>query len=323
MGECVFHAGGVRADAGEGSAVTAPTRGQRRALVLLALLAVVLVTVDARGDAFSGLRSAARSVVDPAQDGVTTLVAPIGRFVGGLGDLADSRRRIDELGAQNAELQRRLRESELTGARAEELRRLRLLAGQGQFTVLPATVTGLGPALGFEWTVTVDAGRRDGVRPDQTVVSSNGLVGRVKEVADFSAVVVLAADPGSSVGVRLAGGRPLGLASGNGLGPLTFTPLDPQTRVKVGDRLVTGPYGGSTYVPGIPVGEVTAVSGDPGAPAREATVRPYVGFSSLDLVGILLSVPRTDPRDRLLPAKPADAAATAGATPTPAPSGTP
>jgi rod shape-determining protein MreC len=305
--------------------VTAPTRGQRRALVLLAVLSVILVTVDARGDSFSGLRSAARSIADPAQQGVTTLVAPIGRFFGRLGDLGDSRTRIDELEAQNAELRRRLRESELTGARAEELRRLRLLAGQGQFTVVPATVTGLGPALGFEWAVTVDAGRRDGVRPDQTVVSADGLVGRVKEVTDSSAVVVLAVDPGSSVGVRLAGGRQLGLATGNGLGPLTFTPLDPQTRIKVGDRLVTGPYGGSTYVAGIPVGEVTAVSGDPGAPAREATVRPYVGFSSLDLVGILLSAPRTDPRDRLLPTRPAAPSPTPGGSGTgaPTPSGTP
>jgi rod shape-determining protein MreC len=306
--------------------VTAPTRGQRRALVLLAVLSVILVTLDARGDSFSGLRSAARSILDPAQQGVTALVAPVGRFFGGLGDLADSRRRIDELEAQNTELSRRLREGELTAARAEELRRLQLLAGQGQFAVVPATVTGLGPALGFEWAVTVDAGRRDGVRPDQTVVCADGLVGRVKEVTDSSAVVLLAVDPGSSVGVRLAGGRQLGLASGNGLGPLTFTPLDPQTRIKVGDRLVTGPYGGSTYVAGIPVGEVTAVSGDPGAPAREATIRPYVGFSSLDLVGILLSAPRTDPRDRLLPTHPAAPSPTpsgSGSAGAPTPSGTP
>jgi rod shape-determining protein MreC len=298
--------------------VTAPTRGQRRALVLLALLSIVLVTVDARGDSFAGLRSAARSVFDPAQDGVTTLVAPVGRLFGSLGDLGDSRRRIEQLEAQNADLRRRLRESELTGARAEDLHRLQLLAGDGQFAVMPATVTGLGPALGFEWAVTVDAGRRDGIRPDQTVVGADGLVGRVKDVTESSAVVVLAVDPGSSVGVRLAGGRQLGLASGNGLGPLTFTPLDPQTRVKVGDRLVTGPYGGSTYVAGIPVGEVTAVSGDPGAPAREATVRPYVGFASLDLVGILVGVPRADPRDRLVPTEPAPSP-----TPTAAPSGTP
>ena len=131
------------------------------------------------------------------------------------------------------------------------------------------------------------------------MIDSDGLVGRVKQVGESSAVVVLAVDPGSAVGVRVAGGNALGVAAGNGLGPLTYTPLDPATRVQVGDRLLTGPYGGSTYVAGLPVGEVTRVSGDPGAPAREATVTPYVSFASLDLVGIVLAAPRADPRDRL------------------------
>lgn len=291
--------------------MTGPSRGQRRAVILLLLLSIVLVTLDHRGDAFGGARDAAHSVVDPAQRGVTTLTAPVGRFFGGLGDLGDSTSTIDALEKENADLRRRLREGELTATRSAELEKLALLSGQGRFTVMPATVTGLGPSIGFEWTVTVDAGRRDGVVADQTVIDANGLVGRVKTVGEGSSTVVLAVDPGSAVGVRLAGGNALGLAAGNGLGPLTFTPLDPGTRVNVGDRLVTGPYGGSTYVTGLPVGEVTAVSGDPGAPAREATVRPYVSFARLDLVGIVLAAPRTDPRDRLLPA----------ATPTPAPTG--
>jgi len=285
--------------------MTAPTRGQRRAVILLLLLSVVLITLDHRGDAFSGARSAAHSVVDPAQDGVTTLVAPVGRFFGGLGDVADSRDKLDALRKENAELRRQLRESELSATRSDELQKLKLLSGQGGFTVMPATVTGLGPAIGFEWTVTVDAGRRDGVQADQTVVDADGLVGRVKEVGDRSSTVVLAVDPGSAVGVRVAGGNALGVAAGNGLGPLTYTPLDPATRVKVGDRLVTGPYGGSTYVAGLPVGQVTAVSGDPGAPAREATVTPYVSFARLDLVGIVVAAPRADPRDRLAPPRPA------------------
>jgi rod shape-determining protein MreC len=281
--------------------MTAPTRGQRRAVILLLLISVVLITLDHRGEAFRGVRDTAHSVVDPAQHGVTTLVAPVGRFFGGLGDIGDSGTRIDTLEKENAELRRQLREGELTASRSAELQRLTLLSGTGRFTVMPATVTGLGPSIGFEWTVTVDAGSRDGVTVDQTVVDSDGLVGRVKTVGDTSSTIVLAVDPGSAVGVRLAGGNALGVAAGNGLGPLTFTPLDPSTRIKVGDRLVTGPYGGSTYVAGLPVGEVTAVSGDPGAPAREATIAPYVSFARLDLVGIVLAAPRTDPRDALLP----------------------
>ena len=293
--------------------MTAPTRGQRRAGILLLLLSVVLITSDSRGDAFRGARNAAHRAVDPAQHGVTTLVAPVGRFFGGLGDIGHSGDRIDALEKQNAELRRQLRETELTGTRSAELQKLKLLSGSGRFTVMPATVTGLGPSIGFEWTVTVDAGRRDGVAADQTVIDSDGLVGRVKEVGESSATVVLAVDPGSAVGVRLAGGNALGVAAGNGLGPLTFTPLDPATRVKVGDRLLTGPYGGSTYVAGLPVGQITAVSGDPGAPAREATVTPYVSFARLDLVGIVLAAPRADPRDKLLP--PTAAPSPAKATP--------
>ncbi|HEX6756678.1 MAG TPA: rod shape-determining protein MreC [Mycobacteriales bacterium] len=308
--------------------MTGPSRGQRRAVLLLVVLSVVLITVDSRADAFTGPRSAARTVFDPMQDGVTTIVSPVGRFFGAIGDLGDAHGRIAELERENTDLRRRLRESELTGSRADELAKLKLLAGQGQFTVLPAAVIGLGPSLGFEWTVTVDAGSRDGVQPDQTVVNSDGLVGRVKQVTAGSSVIVLAVDPGSAVGVRLGGGNQLAVASGNGLGPLTVTPLDPQTRIKVGDRLVSGPYGGSTYVAGIPVGEVTAVSSDPSAPVREATVRPYARFGSLDLVGIVLARPRTDPRDRLLPApsgSPAPTTPPAGGVggPSPTPGGTP
>src|SRR5262249_19117988 len=105
--------------------------------------------------------------------------------------------------------------------------------------------------------------------------------------------------------------------------------LDPQTRVQVGDRLVTGPFRGSTYAPGIPVGEVSAVTGDPTTPAQDASLRPYVAFTALDLVGIVLSVARTDPRDSVLPAaptlspSPSPTAPTATASTSTVPPGTP
>jgi rod shape-determining protein MreC len=292
--------------------VAAPTRRQRRAIVVLLVVSLTLVTLDYRSSSFAGIRAATHTVFGPVQRGLTTVFAPIGRFFAGIPEVGSNRRRIDELERQNADLQRRLRESPLTGARAEQLRRLELLAGLGQYRVVPATVVALGPSLGFEWTVTVDAGTRDRVRAGMTVVNGDGLVGRVKQASPTSAVVVLAVDPGSSVGVRLAGSNQLGVATGDGLAPLSFGPLDPQARARVGDRLVTGPYGGSTYVAGIPVGEVAGVSDDPAAPGG-ATIRAYVTFTALDLVGIVLAGPRTDPRDSVLPAVPT---ATPTATPT-------
>jgi rod shape-determining protein MreC len=294
--------------------VSPPTGRQRRALVLLLILALIFITLDYRSSSFNGIRDGAQSVFGPVQRGVTAAVRPIGRFFAGIPDAAGSHGRITDLQARNAELQRRLREQELTGTRVDELTRLRLLAGLGQYKIVPAAVVSVGPGLGFEWTVTIDVGTGDGVAVDQTVVNGDGLVGRVKQVAGSTAVVVLAVDPGSSVGVRLAGSNQLGVAAGAGLGPLTFAPLDPQTTANVGDRLVTGPYGGTTYVPGVPVGEVVSVTGQPGSSGREAVVRPYVRYAALDLVGVVLAQPRTDPRDGVLPPRP---------TPTPTPGSAP
>jgi rod shape-determining protein MreC len=292
--------------------VSPPTGGQRRAILVLLVISLVFITLDYRSGSFAGIRSATQTVFGPVQRGVSAVAGPVGRFFAGIPDAAGAHGRISELERQNADLQRRLRESTVDTGRLDQLRRLELLAGLGQYRVLPASVVSLGPSLGFEWTITVDVGSRDGVKADMTVVNGDGLVGRIKQVTSLTSVVVLAADPGSSVGVRLAGSNQLGIATGAGLGPFAFAPLDPQTRVRVGDQLVTGPYGGSTYVAGVPVGQVTAVTGDPGGAAATATVRPYVTTAALDVVGVVLAGPRTDPRDSVLPSRP-----TASTSPSP------
>ena len=38
----------------------------------------------------------------------------------------------------------------------------------------------VGAAQGFDWTVEIDAGSRDGLTTDMTVINGQGLVGRVK-----------------------------------------------------------------------------------------------------------------------------------------------
>ena len=283
-----------------------PTRRQRFALLLLVLLCAVFITVDLRGGGFSGLRSGTETVLGPVQRGMSAMFTPIGRFFGGIPHLGDGREEADTLRRENDDLRRQLQQSTVDNARAEELRRLELLGGLGRYRLLPAAVVSLGPSLGFEWTVTIDVGSVDGVRVNQTVIDGDGLVGRIKQVGRTTSVVVLAIDPGSSIGVRVAGSGELGLVSGGGPGPLSLTLLDPNAQVQPGDRLVTGPYGESTYVAGVPVGEITAVGGDTGgAGPRTATVRPYVQSTKLDLLGVVLTTPRADPRDTLLPPKPA------------------
>jgi rod shape-determining protein MreC len=138
------------------------------------------------------------------------------------------------------------------------------------------------------------------------VVNGEGLVGRVKTAGPSIATVLLAVDPDSSVGVRLEGSMEVGFTTGRGLGGrLDLRLLDGQSTVAAGDRLVTfGSQANTPYVAGVPVGEVGNVRRTPGSQTRTATVRPYVDFTALDLVGIVVQPPRSDPRDAVLPPRP-------------------
>jgi rod shape-determining protein MreC len=220
----------------------------------------------------------------------------------------------DRLAEQNKALRSRLRTSALDRSRAQELDDLLKVAGAGRYRIVPARVIAIGAAQTFSWTVTLDAGSKDGIRPDMTVLDGDGLVGRVKTVGPSTSTVLLAVDPESTIGVRLEGSMEVGFTTGQGVrdrGDLDLRLLDGQSSVAPGDRLVTfGSQGDTPYVPGVPVGRVVTVSGSPGSQTRTAVVAPYVDFTSLDLVGVVVEPPRKDPRDSVLPPKPA-------ATPTP------
>jgi len=75
------------------------------------------------------------------------------------------------------------------------------VAGAGQYRVLPARVVAVGAKQEFSWTVTIDAGTRDGISRDLTVLNGQGLVGRVVEVGPWTSTVLLAVDPRLPAGV--------------------------------------------------------------------------------------------------------------------------
>jgi rod shape-determining protein MreC len=154
-----------------------------------------------------------------------------------------------------------------------------------------ARVIATGPGTGFEWTVTIDVGKREGIKVGQSVTNGFGLVGRVVRVDQASSVVLLIADAASGVGVRDTRSGSLLLATGAGQKGLTASALDDQADVKVGDHLVSGPAGDTTFVAGVEVGVVTAVtrrvSGE-----LAVTLRTTAPQSGLDLVGVVLTEPR-------------------------------
>ncbi|MEE1753610.1 rod shape-determining protein MreC [Streptomyces sp. SP18CS02] len=284
------------------------TRESRLLLVLLIAIAFALITVDIRGGEESpvdGARQAAATVFGPVENGVAAAVDPIGNAIGAVRDSGERHSRIAELERENATLKARLGSDDRNRSRVRELDSMLKKAGAGQYGIKAAEVIAIGAAQGFSWTVTIDAGSDDGIKRDMTVLNGDGLVGRVTTVGPGTATVLLASDPDFTVGTRMEKTDELGFATGQGDRPLLVQLLNGKARVKPGDRLVTfGSQSGKPFVPGVPVGEIVRVDPSRGGLTRNVFVRPYVGFTKLDIVGVVVQAPRSNPRDMVLPARP-------------------
>ncbi|MGQ4484891.1 rod shape-determining protein MreC [Streptomyces sp. 372A] len=284
------------------------TRESRLLLVLLIAIAFALITVDIRGGEASpvdGARQAAATVFGPVENGVASAVDPVGNAIGAVRASGSRHDKIAALEKQNAELKAKLGSDDRNRSRVRQLDEMLKKSATGQYGIKAAEVIAIGAAQGFSWTVTIDAGTKDGVKRDMTVLNGDGLVGRVTTVGPDTATVLLANDPDFTVGTRMESTDELGFATGQGSRPLAVQFLNGKARVKKGDRLVTfGSSKDKPFVPGVPVGQVVRVDPSGGDLTRTVYVRPYVSFTKLDIVGIVVQAPREDPRDMVLPKKP-------------------
>ena len=172
------------------------------------------------------------AVFGPVEQAGDAVTRPVSEFVSGVAQLDELPGAASTtLEQRNDELNVQLRTSEEARSRAAELDDLLRVAGVGQYRVVPARVIAVGSGQTFDWTATVDAGSRDGLAPDMTVLSGDGLVGRVTNVGPVTSTVLLAADPESAIGARLEGSQQIGVVSGRGGTTMRLELLDPQAEV--------------------------------------------------------------------------------------------
>jgi len=280
-------------------------RHARRVLAVLLAVSFALITLDARSPnspPIATMRDVAASVFGPLQQGATTLVSPVDEVRERIGNSQPLSAEVERLRSENSALRQQLSATTVNQAEAKELSRLLQVAGAGEYRIVSARVIGIGPAQGLARTVTVDAGRADGLKPELTVINSEGLVGRVLAAGVHSSTVLLTVDPSVSVGIRMEATGEIGVVTGTGGAVLSLQLLNPQARLYPGDRLVTfGSTAGRPYVPGVPIGVVVSVARGADGASRTVEVVPYVRFTSLDVVGIVVEPPSRDPRDAVLP----------------------
>ncbi len=271
-------------------------RPSRAVLVLLLLASFTLITLDVRGGQDSPLdpvRSTAGNLFGPVESTTAAAVRPFAAVPDFFRTTGHLRNDVAALKAENSQLRSELAGSSVARNRAAELDGLLASSQATGYALVPARVVAMGPAQSFSRTVTIDAGRSAGVRPDMTVLNNDGLVGRVLRADRSTATVLLLVDRESVVGGRLGSSMEIGFLRGRGQvgsrARLDLDLVDSSANATKGDSLVTwGSKNGAPYVAGVPIGRVDAVYSSPRQQSTQAVITPYVDFTSLDLVGVVV-----------------------------------
>jgi rod shape-determining protein MreC len=265
------------------------TRSTRLLVITLVVASLITITVDYRGGQggpFEVAGRATRTVVGALQSAVSGVLRPIGAFFGGLAH-------IGSLHSENAKLKEQIQQLEQRQAHDTSSQRqlaalLALLKLQNALGVKGVAAVVIGQSVGnFEWAITINRGSSDNVKVDDPVVSGDGLVGHVVQVALNSAVVQLVIDPDSAVAGRLASSGQTGLVVGERSQDLQMQLVQPDAKVFPSEQVVTSGYQGGLYPPEIVIGTVSHVYQLNGFLTKIVSVRPAVDFSSLETVLVL------------------------------------
>lgn len=268
----------------------------RSVLVALLLASATLITLDHQTGEDSPLeqaRQATGEVFGPVESFTAAVVRPFTAVPDYFRSRNDLRSELQDLEAENAQLRRTVRTTDLDRNRLAEYDGLTRAAADTGHALVPARVIGIGSAQSFSHTVTIDAGSSAGLRPDMTVLNNDGLVGRIIRTTRTTATVLLLLDADSVVGGRLGSSMEIGFLRGRGSiaesGRLDLELADDSVVANAGDVVTSwGSKGGAPYVAGVPIGRVVSVYNSPRETTRRAVIEPFVDFSSLDLVGVVV-----------------------------------
>jgi rod shape-determining protein MreC len=268
-------------------------------LTQLALMASTARRVSPEsGEGQSVLRGWVLSVVAPIQSGVGSLFSGVGSLWSGYVDLRGVRDRNASLEGENAELRGEIEAARAMAAENERLRRELELRPRLKYSTVAAEVVAR-DATGWFKVITINKGSQAGIRPNQPVVTPDGLVGRVTAVGLYASNVQLITDEHAGVGAQLTSSRALGELKGKGDGRCRLKSISSIQTVAEEEPILTSGLD-RIYPAGILIGYVETYTPGGGASPHDITVRPAADLDRVEHVLVL----DVEPQDLTIPEKP-------------------
>jgi rod shape-determining protein MreC len=275
---------------------------------VLVVLSLALITVSFRQSpegGLSGAQNVGATILRPFEIAADRVAAPFRDLYGWASGVLHAK---SENARLRLELDRtRQKYSAAESALQENVRLRQLLDYQdtasypADFRQINARVIARPPSL-FEQQIVIAAGSSNGISLHDPVVTADGLVGDVTKLTDRTALVTLLTDPDSAVAAHVLSSGASGLIR-RGPGDGESLVLDQVTKeqvVTLDDIVVTaGTLGGrlrSIFPRGIQIGFVSSVGQTDTDLYKQVQVDPYVDFSDLHSVAVLVS---SRPKPRL------------------------
>ncbi len=261
--------------------VSAPVRATVQRLTLPFLIFVsALLAVLGKADVllFDHVRIVLADALSPVLRVAGEPIVTVSKAIGAVEDVASVYRQNQELKLENQRLLQWQDVARRLESENEELRNLVKFAPQGAVSSVAAQVIADSGGA-FLRNVLIDVGRNEGVSRGQPALTGDGLVGRVIELGDRTARILLLTDINSHIPVVVEGTHERAMLNGDNSDQPRLVYFQPKNPVKPGNRVVTSGSGG-VFPPDLPVGVVVSVNG-------VIRVEPYADLARLEMVRIV------------------------------------
>ncbi len=264
----------------------------KRLLFLVVLIAVTLAAMRAtvpERTRLAPLVANFRDVIEPVQTGFTWVGRQVHYLisfpVSMVGATARSQALEQEIERLKSEIIQ-LNEYKMENQRLTGLLDYKQIMAQ-RFNLLTASVISRDPGNWFG-IVILNRGTKDGVQENMTVLTPEGLVGRIVSVSASTCEVLLITDPRSGVGSLIQDSRTPGIVQGTvgSAGVVNMIHIPNNAPVETGQAVVTS-GSGSVYPKGIPVGEIAGIRKEPSGLFLSAEVHPFANLNNLEEVFIV------------------------------------
>lgn len=245
-------------------------------LIFVILLILSLICYSVRGNLKSNLVNTVSSVVlYPLEKSITFI------------------KNILTIYNENIELRKKLATFEFEKQRCigileenETLRELYRFKQHSNYKLIPCEIIGKSPGL-YNRSIIIDGGKNDGLKKNMTVISKEGLAGKLIECNQKSSLVLILFNRNCFVSAIDLRSRVQGIITWSEGNKLSMDNVPLHSDVMKNDTIVTSGMG-EIYPENIFIGTVNSVKGDPQKVAMNIEVKPFIDYSLVENLFVII-----------------------------------